>query len=142
MLFIIIHILFAIVNIIEAKLESIIIRMKNPAVWDYERLDALEHRWSAAYYVAIISPVIGILISVYGFSWQIVLFTISLLLNRRLTFDYPLKIFRRRPLKAIEGTYTIDKLMRGLLGRNGGYVEAFLILGLLTGFYYLTHNIF
>ena len=136
-MYLLIFILFSIINVIEAKLESIVIALKNPALPNYADLNRREHRWSAIYYLGVVALVTGVSILAVGFTWAAVPVVFSLLVNRRVFFEYALKLFRKKPIKAIEGDQPLDVAVRKVLGANGGYKELFLLVALTVGLYFL-----
>lgn len=136
MLFII-HLLFAVINVIEAKLETYVIAMKNPALPNYAELNRREHQWSAVYYGAIVLAVTVVAYQLVGYSWKVIPVVFSLLINRRVFFEYALKVFRGKPVKAIEGDQPLDITVRKVLGANGGYVELVLLVSLLTALLFI-----
>jgi hypothetical protein len=137
MLLVFIHLFFILINPIEAKLETFVIAMKNPNLPNYKALNRLEHRWSAIYYAGICVLALGISALVLGLTWKILPAAFSLLVNRRIFFEYSLKLFRRRSIKAIEGDQPLDKAIRKLLGVNGGYLELGLLFTALISSYFI-----
>jgi hypothetical protein len=142
MVFIILHILYAIQCVVEARLETVYIEMKNPNMMGYDKLNKEEHFWSAVYYLTHIAATTYIVLQLTGLSWHVVVVVVSLLAVRRIFFDNSLKLFRRRPIRIIEGNMWLDVLARKILGRNGGYVDAFLMAGITIVSYFLTHKVF
>lgn len=136
MLFVI-HLLFVVINVIEAKLESYVIALKNPALPNYAELNRREHQWSAVYYGAIVLAVSVVAYKLVGLSWTVIPVMFSLLINRRIFFDYALKLFRKKPIKAIEGDQPLDVTVRKVLGANGGYMELLLLVALLTALLFI-----
>jgi hypothetical protein len=133
-----IHILFVIVNIFEARLESIIILLKDPKAPNYVELNRKEHFWSAAYYASIVALVTGISILYIGFTWKVIPTVASLLISRRIFFEYGLKLFRKgKKIRDIEGDQAIDQLMRSIFGSRGGYKELFLMVILQVILFYI-----
>jgi hypothetical protein len=122
-------------------LESIIIKLKNPNLTDYSSLNRQEHRWSAIYYLAVVALATGISILTTGLTWEILPFAFTLLINRRIFFEYSLKIMRGRPIEKIEGDQPLDILVRKVLGKNGGWKELFLLLLLLVIIYFVTFKL-
>lgn len=117
---VILEILVAITFILEAGLEKTVIDLKNTKLPNYPLLNKREHKRSAlwaTFYMATIAVAI--------LNW---LFFFSALVSRRLFFDYPLKLFRGRPFKNIEGDQFIDNNIRRVLGPKGGYIELILVL--------------
>jgi hypothetical protein len=115
-----IEVLVAILFCIEAVLEKYVIALKNPAAEKYPYLNKKEHAWSLVYAVALVIAIT--LIS--GWWWAFP----SLLVSRRLFFDYPLKLVRQRPFDNIEGDGWFDKTARAIFGKHGGYEEASAVL--------------
>lgn len=132
-----IHLFFIVINPIEAKLETYVIAMKNPDLPNYATLNRLEHRWSAIYYAGICVLALGVSILAMGLTWKVLPGAFSLLVNRRIFFEYSLKIMRKRPIKAIEGDQPLDKAVRKILGSNGGYMELVLLVAILVGSYFI-----
>ncbi len=132
-----IHLFFIVINIVEAKLETYVIAMKDASLPNYPALNRLEHRWSAIYYACICVLALGVSVLALGLTWQVLPAAFSLLVNRRIFFEYMLKVFRKRPIKAIEGDQPLDKAIRKILGVNGGYVELGLLLITLIGSYFI-----
>jgi hypothetical protein len=128
-----IYLFFAILCVIEARLEKITIAMKNPGLPDYAELNKQEHEWSAAYYFGVLLFTAGIsYLFIAGNSWKFFPAVIAFLVIRRIFFEYALKIFRKRSIKTIEGDQWLDTWVRKLLGANGGYKELGLLVILLT----------
>lgn len=115
-----IQIAIAILCIAEAWLEVVVIALKNPSLINYAKLNKQEHRRSAGFWVAQVVLFISL-----SNSWeQALLLTPALILNRRVWFEYALKILRPgKRLKDIEGDQFFDKLSRRLFGARGGYFE-------------------
>lgn len=125
-----IEIAVALYCLIEAIAEYNQIKTKSPSVPNYHIYDKREHTWSLIKYFAVLLLPICIELSYYKL-------LPSLLLYRRLVFDYFLKIFRRKKFKRIEGNLFFDKTSRNIFGLNGGYYEAICLLILKTLFLYL-----
>lgn len=137
MLLAFIHLFFIVLNPIEAKLETYVIAMKNPALPNYTALNRLEHRWSGIYYAGLCVLALGVSALVLGITWKVLPAAFSLLVNRRIFFDYSLKIMRKRPIKNIEGDQPLDTFVRKVLGSKGGYVELVLLFIALIGTYFI-----
>jgi hypothetical protein len=133
-----IAVLFAILNVIEGKLESLVIALKNWQIPEYAALNRAEHKWSAIYYLGVVMLVSGVSILAQGLTWKIIPTIFLMLVIRRLFFDYSLKFFRHRPIAKIEGDMALDVFVRKVLGPNGGWKELFLLIALLTGLIFLT----
>ena len=75
------QLLFTLLNLVEAKLESIVIALKDPKLSNYTELNRQEHTWSAIYY----SVIVGIVVTLSYITdrWSLVPL---LLANRRLFF--------------------------------------------------------
>lgn len=114
-----IEILVAITFILEAGLEKTVIDLKNTKLPNYPLLNKREHKRSALWAIFYMAT-----IAVAILNW---LFFFSALVSRRLFFDYPLKLFRGRPFKNIEGDQFIDNTIRRILGPEGGYIELVII---------------
>ena len=137
MLLVFIHLFFIVLNIIEAKLETYVIAMKNPALPNYAALNRLEHRWSGIYYAGICVLVLGVSTLALGITWKVLPAALSLLINRRIFFEFSLKLFRKRPIKTIEGDQPLDTAIRKVLGANGGYLELVLLFVALIVSYFI-----
>lgn len=137
MLLAFIHLFFVVLNTIEAKLETYVIAMKNPALPNYAALNRSEHRWSGIYYAGICVLALGVSALALGLTWKVIPAAISLLVNRRIFFEYALKLFRKRKIYKIEGDQPIDTAARKILGANGGYVELILLFATLIGCYFI-----
>lgn len=115
--------------IIEAILEKYVIAMKNPYLYNYAELNRKEHQWSGLYWFAVVI--------FYGvISWDFRDFEILLpimVCERRVFFEYTLKLVRNKPLKAIEGDQFWDDLSRRVFGKNGGWLELMLLMGTIIG---------
>lgn len=136
MLLAFIHLFFIVINLIEAKLETYVIAMKNPALPNYAALNRLEHRWSGIYYAGICVLALGVSALALGLTWKVLPAAFSLLVNRRIFFEYSLKILRNRKIKDIEGDQPLDTAIRKILGANGGYLELVLLfVTLLTSYF-------
>jgi hypothetical protein len=132
-----IHLFFIVINPIEAKLETYVIAMKNPGLPNYPTLNRLEHRWSAIYYAGICVLALGVSVLAMGFNWKVLPAAFSLLINRRIFFEYALKLFRKKKIYKIEGDQPLDTAARKILGVNGGYVELILLFAMLLGTYFI-----
>lgn len=132
-----IHLFFCIINPIEAKLETYVIAMKNPALPNYTALNRLEHRWSGIYYAGICVLALGVSVLALGLTWKVIPAALSLLVNRRIFFEYSLKIMRKRKIRDIEGDQPLDTAVRKILGSKGGYVELVLLVATLIGLYFI-----
>lgn len=130
--------IFSVVNVVEARLEKTVIALKNPSLTNYTQLNRDEHRWSGFYYGAVC--MLGALVSylVYGFTWKMLPVVFLLLANRRIFFDFSLKIFRDRKLRDIEGDQPLDIFVRGVLGKQGGVKELFLLVIVSIALIYIT----
>lgn len=124
-----IQIAISLLCIAEAWLEEVVIRLKNPSSVNYILLNRQEHRRSAIYY--------GILVFTYFMIiwpyryWYILL--PGLILERRVFFEYALKIFRKKRPDVIEGDQYWDKISRGIFGRYGGWKELALLVIFIAG---------
>ena len=111
--------------LVEAVAEYNQIKTKSPSLPNYKIYDKREHTWSLIKYFAVLLLPICIELSYYKL-------LPSLLLYRRLVFDYFLKIFRRKKFKRIEGNLFFDKTSRNIFGANGGYLELIAVLIIKT----------
>ena len=129
---------YSIVNVIEARLERTVIALKNPSLTNYSQLNRDEHRWSGFYYggVCMIGVLVGYLL--FGFTWKLLPVMFLLLVNRRIFFEFTLKRFRNRKLRDIEGDQPLDVFIRGILGKQGGLKELFLLVTLSIALIYIT----
>lgn len=111
--------------IAEASLEDIVIKLKNASLVNYSLLNRQEHRRSAVYYFALIGCLLVL-------TWEQVdhhvWLVIAFMCLRRIFFTYGLKIYRKRRIKVIEGDQYTDRMIRSLLGKNGGYIELLILL--------------
>lgn len=132
--------IYSIVNLIEARLENTVIALKNPSLTNYTQLNRDEHRWSGFYYgaVCMVGALVGYLL--YGFTWKLLPVVFLLLVNRRIFFEFTLKLFRGRKLRDIEGDQPLDIFVRGVLGKQGGLKELFLLVTLSIALIYITLN--
>ncbi|MCO5238884.1 MAG: hypothetical protein M9904_02405 [Chitinophagaceae bacterium] len=131
------QILYAVLCVVEAKLEQYVISGKRadiPVLIDKE-----EHRWSAIYMITcgifLIMPPAMI---TGNFIQLVVLLIIPVI--RRLFFDTALKIFRGlsdHPIHIISGNHFIDKTSRKIFGTHGGVKELAACALLLLLFNYL-----
>ena len=115
-----IEIFLAILFILEAWLETTIIKLKNPLLPDYKELNNQEHLRSFLF--------AGFLILGTSFIGKHLELIPSLIISRRLFFDYFLKILRKRPFKNIEGTGPIDNTLRKIFGKEGAWIECLTII--------------
>lgn len=131
------QILYAVLCIIEAKLEKYVIAGKRMDI--SASVDKAEHRWSAVYMVVcgafiIIPPVI----LTGNYMQLIILITVPVI--RRLFFDFPLKVFRGLsdyPLHIIAGNGAVDRFSRWIFGAHGGYKEIAACISILSVFNYV-----
>lgn len=110
----------AIVLLVESYLEHYVIKLKSPSVEDYTENNKLEHRWSFIYSAFV----------VLGYLWLTGYWILigSLFLSRRIFFDYPLKLFRKKDIRNIEGDQFWDNLSRRVFGKQGGLIEAVAVI--------------
>lgn len=126
-----IQIAISLLGIVEAWLEKIVILLKNPSLMNYAKLNKKEHELSGLYWFAQVMLYVAI-------SWGEVhywyLLIIVLVFNRRVFFEYSLKLFRSgKRFSDIEGDQFWDRLSRGVFGKTGGYWElAVLIAGIVS----------
>lgn len=123
-----IQVLFTVLNLIEAKLESIVIALKDPTLPNYPSLDKQEHLWSAIYYCG----VVGIVTLISYISNQWVLIPL-LLANRRLFFQESLNVFRRKGLFYLSDK-GLDGWMKRNLGKKAGIVNDLISIVIITVF--------
>lgn len=111
---------FALLGIAEAWLEVVVIALKNPSLLNYNTLNRREHQRSAVYWLAMVAVFISV-----APTWQTDIYLVpALIFNRRVFFEYALKIFRPgKRMQNIEGNMFWDNLSRSLLGKRGGYYE-------------------
>jgi hypothetical protein len=137
-----IYLLVAILCVIEARLEKVNIELKNAALANYADLNRQEHRWSAVYYIGFVIVTAGIsFLFLVGQSWKFFPAALAFLVIRRIFFEYALKIFRKRTLKAIEGDQVLDTAIRKLVGPNGGYLELGALVILLAGLIFIIQKL-
>ena len=122
---VIIQVLVALLNIIEAKLETKVVALKNPNLPNYPYLDRQEHIWSAIYYCCIV----GILTYLSYNSIGLILIPL-LLLNRRLIFQEALNLFRGKGLFYL-GDKGIDGFTKKIFGKYAGVVNALVCIVLI-----------
>lgn len=112
----------------EAWLEAVVIKLKNPLIQNYNQLNKQEHQRSAVYYFTLVTCITVL-------TWEQIdhhlWLVIAFMFWRRVIFTYGLKFLRRRPIKFIEGDQYTDKMIRSLLGKNGGYIELLIMVGCL-----------
>jgi hypothetical protein len=125
-----IQIVFAIICVFEAWLEEIIIKLKNPELPNYQQLNSQEHKRSAYWFGSL---VLGITVIT-----EVWLLPIYCILLRRIFFDFPLKKFRKRKFREIEGDQFVDNLSRKIFGSHGGLFELATCLILLVGFNFIS----
>lgn len=115
-----IQICIAMLGIAEAWLEVIVIALKNPSLDNYAILNKKEHERSAWYWAAMV-----FLFIVVSDTWQQAIFLApALLFNRRLFFEYSLKLFRPgKRIRDIEGDQYWDIHSRRIFGPHGGWWE-------------------
>jgi hypothetical protein len=133
-----IQIALVILCIAEAWLETIVIKMKNPASGDYVKLNKQEHNRSAVYYAALIAMLCIVSWDhIIAMHLQGLLLILTLLLQRRIFFEYALKLFRGRQIRLIEGDQYWDLLSRKLFGYKGGWKElgVLIVLTITTNFF-------
>ncbi len=114
------EIFFAVLFFLEAFLEKVIIGLKNPNLSNYKELNKKEHVLSFVW--------AGFLILGVAYLQKSFLFVPSIILSRRIFFDYSLKLLRNRGLKAIEGDGEIDELMKRIFGKEGGIKELIVVV--------------
>lgn len=119
-------ILYPVINLAEAWLEVVVIELKNPHISKYSTLNAREHLRSGVFasLVCLVVAAIGCHLGLY---WLLP----AIAVNRRLVFDYGLKLMRGRPFQTYEGDGPVDRAAAWCFGREGAATE-FLILTLLT----------
>lgn len=112
----------------EAWLEAVVIKLKNPYVQYYPKLNKQEHQRSAVYYFALVGCITVL-------TWEQIdhhiWLVVAAMFWRRLAFTYGLKLLRNRPIGLIEGNQYTDKIMRNIFGKNGGYWELLVMIGCL-----------
>lgn len=102
--------------LVEAVAEYNQIKTKSPSLPNYKIYDKREHTWSLIKFFAVLVLPVFLNTDYYKL-------LPSLIFDRRLVFDYFLKVFRKRPFKKIEGTLFFDNFSRNIFGANGGYLE-------------------
>lgn len=126
---ILLEIFFLVYFLLEAWLEVIIIKLKNPSLINYQKLNKQEHNRS---FILAAFLIIGVC-----FISNLLFLIPSAILSRRLFFDYPLKLMRGRKIKNIEGTGVIDSSLRKILGPKGGWYELGIVVFLKFVYLYL-----
>ena len=131
------EILYAVLCIVEAKLERYVIAGKRADV--PVSVDKREHQWSAVYMMACgVFLVMPPILVTGNFIQLLVLLIIPVI--RRLFFDVSLKVFRGladHPLHIIAGNNAVDRMSRKLFGAHGGYRELAACVILVSVFNYL-----
>lgn len=115
--------------IVEALLEKVVISMKNPQAIDYNRLNKEEHQLSGVYWMALVLALVVITADQMRLWYYLVP---ALIIERRIFFEYTLKIVRNKRTRDIEGDQFWDKIMRGILGARGGHIEFILLIAGLS----------
>src|SRR5690349_19051262 len=119
----------AVICIIEAWLEEVVIKLKNPSLPNYAELNKQEHFRSAVWFTFLILGCCYIA----GFLATLWVIPVCFII-RRLFFSYSLKLFRKnKKLKIIEGNQFTDNLARKIFGQNGGYFEIATCLLIIIG---------
>lgn len=121
------QIAIVILCIAEAWLEEVVIRLKNPASGDYTKNNRDEHRRSAVYYGAVVC--LMIFIAADYTHWYILV--PLMLVERRIFFEYSLKLFRGRGIRFIEGDQYWDKFSRNIFGYKGGVKELLCLIAIV-----------
>lgn len=129
--------IYFVICVIEAKLEQYVIKGKKVDI--DKSIDDLEHRWSAVYSVTVGIALMSLL-AYHIRDWKILFEIPSMLLIRRIGFDFPLKKFKKIPTKIITGNRTIDNLSRKIFGTEGGIKELITWIILLATFDYLIYK--
>ena len=122
------QLLFTLLNLVEAKLESIVIALKDPKLSNYTELNRQEHTWSAIYY----SVIVGIVVTLSYITdrWSLVPL---LLANRRLFFQEGLNYFRGIGFFKLSNN-GLDGYMKRLFGKNAGLINTVLCIILIIVF--------
>lgn len=135
MLMIYLIILFIVLNIVEAKLQSVILKDYTkyvpPNIEDQRRY----HLWFVIYYLAIIIPII--IIASLSIGWIGLILIPTSLLTRRLFFQETLNIFRGLKFGYLSDR-GIDKIEKNIFGKDAGKINAVLCLvGILLSILYI-----
>jgi hypothetical protein len=125
-----IQIAIAILCIAEAWLEEVVILLKNPALLNYRKLNKKEHQRSGAFWFAQVLLFIALSWGNVHY-WYVLI--IALIANRRIFFEYSLKLFRSgKRIRDIEGDQFWDRISQRVFGKSGGYWElAVLVTGII-----------
>jgi hypothetical protein len=110
--------LYSAICLAEAWLEEVVIELKDPYHSNYDVLNNIEHTRSLIYAMLVAVPFLLIAWH-YHYYWLLP----AIVVNRRMCFDFPLKHFRNKPIKLIEGTGPFDSFFRMIYGTNGGWLE-------------------
>jgi hypothetical protein len=131
MLFILTLIANIILDIIEAKLETFVIDLKDPSLPNYNELNTKEHKWSAIYVVSYALILTTIMIFFGGWTWLLLFPT--LILARRLFFQESLNLMRGKGLGYMSDR-GIDGWMKKKFGEHAGAVNGLICLMGITIF--------
>lgn len=110
----IVLICLSIIHLLEAWLEVVVIDLKNASLTSYNRLNKAEHFRSAVLAGSWMLCAIAVVVFLTKEYWMIP----ALVVNRRNFFDFPLSIFRKRPLDKYEGNDWWVKKFKFLFGGN------------------------
>lgn len=118
-------ILYPVINFLEAWLEVVVIDLKNPYISEYHKLNQREHLRSGVFACAVCAVFV-----VVALSLQLYWLVPAIVVNRRLVFDYGLKMLRGRPFDLYEGDGFFDALGRRVFGRENAEKEFAILLGI------------
>jgi hypothetical protein len=115
--------IYPLINWVEAWLEDVVILLKDPKAKLYKRYNQQEHQRSFIYAALVCVPFLATAISC---GWYGLL--PAILVNRRLVFDFGLKLFRNKPLFTYEGDGPVDAFFKRLFGAQGAWKELAILL--------------
>ena len=110
--------LYSATNIAEAWLEQVVIELKDPRLKNYHDLNQKEHNRSLVFAVLVAIPFV-LIACYYSLYWMLP----AIAVNRRIFFDFFLKLFRKRPTWKIEGKGPFDNFFKKIYGEKGGWYE-------------------
>lgn len=126
----------AILCIVEAYLEDVVIQLKNPGLINYNQLNKREHQLSGLYWMALCLFLVIIFIPLK--KWYF--FVPLLLIIRRIFFEFTLKLLRYKRFQDIEGDQFWDTVSRTIFGAKGGWIELMALLVTGTLLYLIPQN--
>jgi hypothetical protein len=124
--------LYLIICISEAWLEQVVIWLKNPAIKDYLAINKKEHARSAVYACTVAFSLVFVFVLTARDYVMASALLITLFIIRRIGFDFTLKLFRGKRVSLIEGTGSIDSVVKKIFGSRGGWIE-FIVWVIVVG---------